>query len=359
MLALRIGLAGVMTLAAAGCHSNSRVAVATGASAVSRVITASVAPIRETAAVASAEDAADDPAIWRNRADPSKSLIVATDKNRGLNVYGLDGRLRHSLDAGRVNNVDLRDNVIVAGQRTVLVAASDRTVLGDGRLALFELDTKRGVLRPLLRAPVPVNEPYGVCLYRDRSALFAFVIGKAGEVVQLRIDVAGSVPAATVVRTLKLPTQSEGCVADDRSGQLYVAEEDFGIWRVAAAPTGQAAPIKVIQVDRQRLFDDVEGLAIAARGRTGGWLIASSQGDNAYAAWRLPDLRYVGRFRIAAAGGIDGTSDTDGIEISTGDFGAPFTGGLMIAQDGNNAPEAQNFKLVPWASVAKALNTPK
>ncbi|MBJ7444136.1 MAG: phytase, partial [Sphingobium sp.] len=56
-------------------------------------------------------DAADDPAIWRNAADPAASLIVGTDKKAGLYVYGLDGKVRDFLDAGRVNNVDLKDGV--------------------------------------------------------------------------------------------------------------------------------------------------------------------------------------------------------------------------------------------------------
>ncbi|MEL6238776.1 MAG: phytase, partial [Pseudomonadota bacterium] len=39
----------------------------------------------ETAPVGTVnEDAADDPAIWRNAADPAKSLIVGTDKKGGL-----------------------------------------------------------------------------------------------------------------------------------------------------------------------------------------------------------------------------------------------------------------------------------
>ena len=69
-------------------------------------------------------DAADDPAIWRNAADPSQSLIVGTDKKAGLYVYGLDGRTRDFLDAGRVNNVDLKDGVVIGGTPGILVAAS-------------------------------------------------------------------------------------------------------------------------------------------------------------------------------------------------------------------------------------------
>ena len=82
-----------------------------------------VTAIAETEPVGTAaEDAADDPAIWRNAADPAASLIVATDKKAGLHVYGLGGKSLAFDPAGRLNNVDLID----LGARGILVAASDR-----------------------------------------------------------------------------------------------------------------------------------------------------------------------------------------------------------------------------------------
>ena len=48
------------------------------------------------------------PAVWVDESDPEASLIVATNKLRGLVVYGLDGAVVSTNDVGRVNNVDLR-----------------------------------------------------------------------------------------------------------------------------------------------------------------------------------------------------------------------------------------------------------
>ncbi|MEU1486439.1 phytase [Streptomyces sp. NPDC005752] len=39
---------------------------------------------------------ADDPAIWRDDAHPGRSLVVATAKEGGLRVYGLDASLSSS-----------------------------------------------------------------------------------------------------------------------------------------------------------------------------------------------------------------------------------------------------------------------
>ncbi len=111
-------------------------------------------------------------------------------------------------------------------------------------------------------------------------------------------------------------------------------------------------------VDGAHLVADTEGLAILPQGRRGGWLVASSQGDNAYALYRLPDMAPAGRFRIAA-GALGATQETDGIALAPGSFGRTYPQGLFVAQDGDNSPAAQNFKLVSWRDVLHALRRNK
>jgi 3-phytase len=323
------------------------------------VETLSISAVGETAAVASAEDAADDPAVWRDPADPTRSLIVATDKKAGLNVYDLKGQQRATVPAGSVNNVDLRGDVLLNGRSGVLVGASDRNDLANGHLALYALTTEPVGLRLLARTPANAGEAYGFCFWRRAAdqKLFAFVVFKEGHVRQLSIDVSGPAPKVAVVREFSLATQAEGCVADDRTGMLYVAEEDVGVWRVPAAPETTQKPEMFAAVDNAHLVADVEGVAILPDGAGGGFLLISSQGDNAYAAYDLASGKFVRRFRIAPSGDIGGTSETDGIEFAPGQFGAPFGDGLFIAQDGDNAPRAQNFKFVSGDAL-RALLTP-
>ena len=346
-------IAALVLLAAGAAQGQAPTPVAAPATIVTQPVYATV----ETAAVASAEDAADDPAIWRNPANPGASLIVATDKQAGLYVYGLDGKTRSLLAAGKVNNVDLRDGVALGAQRdAVLVGASNRTDLTQGKIALFRLDTDKATLAPLADLPVAAGEAYGFCFWRRAAdrAMFAFLIMKDGAIVQAQLDLTGPTPTAKVVRTVKLATQSEGCVADDRTGMVYVAEEDVGVWSMPADPASLAPPKAFARVDNVHLFADAEGLAIAPEGGHGGHLIVSSQGDSAYSAYRLTDGVFTGRFKVAK-GTLGDTSDTDGIEVALGDFGNAFPQGLFIAQDGDNAPKAQNFKLVRWDRIAAAF----
>jgi myo-inositol-hexaphosphate 3-phosphohydrolase len=315
-----------------------------------------VAASAETDPVDTAHDAADDPAIWRNAKDPAKSLVIGTDKKAGIHVYDMTGKRVSFTPAARLNNVDLREVGGRPGTTRVIAVASDRADVAQAHVALFTLDTSTRRLVPMGRYPVGPGEAYGMCLWtraKDK-ALFGFVVLKDGRIDQVRIDVSGPSPVVTTVRSMKLGTQAEGCVVDDRTGQLYVAEEDVGLWRFAADPAAPSTATPIARVDGKTLVADAEGLALAPKGARGGYLIVSSQGDSAYTVYRLPAVTYAGRFRIGG-GAIDGTSDTDGIELALGDFGPAYRQGLFVAQDGDNAPDTQNFKYVSWAKVKAAL----
>src|SRR3546814_20088764 len=112
-------------------------------------------------------------------------------------------------------------------------------------------------------------------------------------------------------------------------------------------PGGGAGPSRLVAAAyNQGLVAEVEGLATIAH-KCRRYLVASSQGDNAYAVFRLPGVDYVGRFAVAA-GEYGATSETDGIEAVAGNFGAAYPDGIFLAQDGDNGALAQNFKLVRW-----------
>ena len=302
----------------------------------------------ETVPVGTARaDAADDPAIWRNPVEPAASLIVATDKKAGLHVYDLEGRERSMVEVGMVNNVDLVD----LGAGGVIVVASDRNDLAKAALQVFRLNTAAATLEPLGRVPGGEGEGYGLCLWNNAGTVHAFSVLKQGNIEEFRLELEGGTVRSVPVLSRKVMTQPEGCVVDPRSGTLYVGEEGAGVWRYVV---GSAQGTLVAPVDNRMLVADVEGIDIAPRGQSGGWLVVSSQGDNAYAVFDLETMAPVGRFRIAS-GQFGATEETDGIALDVRSFGAQYPGGLFIAQDGQNAPAAQNFKLVSWRSIEEAL----
>jgi 3-phytase len=332
-------IAGAFTLG--GCATTPQIA-----SLPAAVVTAS----GETEPVGTSNaDAADDPAIWRSPVDPGRSLIVGTDKKAGLYVYRLDGKRISFTQAGLVNNVDLVD----LGAEGVIVAASDRNDLASAVIQVYRLNTTSGALTLLGKGPAGAGEGYGFCMARIAGQMLAYTPLKNGTITETQITLSPAI-TFTPLRTLRVATQPEGCVVDQRNGTLYVGEEVRGIWRFApGADHGEL----VAEVDGRQLVADVEGLAIMPEGETGGYLLASSQGDNAYALYRLPGMQPSGRFRIGK-GMFGATQETDGIDLIGGNFGPSYPAGLFVAQDGDNLPNAQNFKLVSWQAILEALGSP-
>ncbi|RZJ80122.1 MAG: phytase, partial [Brevundimonas sp.] len=318
----------------------------------------------ETVPVASAGDAADDPAIWANPADPAASLVVATDKKSGLYLYDMQGRVLQHLPDGKMNNVDLRSGFSLSGRPIVLVTASDRT---NKSIAIYRLDTEARRLVNIADGlqPTEQGDPYGQCMYVSPTTgkTYVFINDSNGEKRQWElIDAGNGRVRAQRVRDFAFSSQVEGCVADDAAGVLYVDEEDVGVWRLSAEPDGGAAMTSVQRVDQNpALKDDLEGIGLYDLGGGRGYLVVSSQGNNTYAVYRREGANeYLGSFAVVANGpaGIDGISETDGLEVSSANLGPGFEHGAMIAQDGRNTlpGELQNYKYVPWTSIAAALN---
>ncbi len=308
----------------------------------------SVTASAETTPVASPEDAADD-AVVLVSASGAAAWIAATDKRFGLRIYDLSGEELADLAApvGRLNNID----AVSLGPDRFLLLASNRT---RPAISVFDATIADGELRivELPEQPLELAEPYGLCAAELGGEHHVFVGDKEGEVQQWRLDAAHR---AHYVTTFRFDSQTEGCVADTESSRLFVGEETAGIWAVDLADGTMSL---VDQVGAGRLIADVEGLDIYD-GDDARFLLASSQGDHAFALYRLPEVTPVLRFRIVAdeAAGIDGVSETDGVALTSRALPG-YPAGILVAQDGYNVmpDENQNFKIVDWLAIRKLLD---
>ena len=331
-----------------GCSEEPPVAPRTDLPAVHAVV--------ETEPVRGEGDAADDPAIWIHPDDASLSLVLGTDKRRGLAVYDLSGQEVQFLPRGRINNVDLRQGVALESGPATLAVATNRT---EGTMDIFTVSAE-GQVELALAQPLEIGDPYGICMHLDAAgAAYAYVNGTDGEYEVWRLGEAGGLAPERIDR-FSLPTKPEGCVVDDLTGIAYIGEEEHGIWKMPAGAGGFEDKTLLDSVDSDRLTADVEGLDIYRTAEGGAILVASSQGDYTYAFYDLHDGdRYLGSVRIADSpvDEIDGAEETDGLAVSAVDLGPGFEQGVLVVQDGfNRRPEeTQNFKLVPWSSVAAAL----
>lgn len=306
-------------------------------------------------------DAADDPAIWVHPRNSNQSRILATDKKRGLAVYDLQGKERQFLKVGRINNVDLRQNLRYGPRSFDLAAATQRD---ENAIVLFGV-SPQGQVSELARLPTDLGDIYGVCTGRNADGqLDVFANDKDGRLLQLQVHNPEGKPGAwtaQVVRRIQLASQPEGCVVDETTQSLFVGEEKRGVWRFSLKPGDNIEPELVVPVGGA-LHADVEGLGVY-HGKQGHYLVVSSQGNDSYLVLDAkPPYALRGAFRVGinAKVGIDGTSETDGLEATSANLGGPYGDGLLVVQDGHKRlPQGtQNFKLVPWREVAGALKLP-
>ncbi|KPB71657.1 phytase [Pseudomonas cannabina] len=319
----------------------------------------SVMPVSQSQPVGRQGDAADDPAIWVNPQNPALSRVLGTNKKQGLLAYDLSGKQLQELPVGRLNNVDIRPGFMLGKKQVDLAVASNRD---RNSLSLFSIDRASGLVREAGEIPTPLAEIYGVCLFKPASGeLYAFANGKDGSFLQYRLSAADGKAQGELVRRFKVETQPEGCVADDQRQRLFLGEEDVGVWEVDARADQPATLSSVIKVG-EAVHADVEGLALY-QSDSHDYLVISSQGNDSYVVVDAePPYALRGAFRVGlnAGAGIDGTSETDGIEVTSMNLGGPWSKGMLVVQDGRKRmPEqAQNFKFVPWAEVMKTLALP-
>ncbi|MFE6775305.1 phytase [Streptomyces sp. NPDC057702] len=396
-----------------------------------------VVPHAETPALHDDDDAggnadADDPAIWRDPADPDRSLVVATAKEGGLRVYDLDAREVQSVPApaapgpddapGRFNNVDLVHGPRLSTGPADLAVTSDR---GRDRLRFYRVDPARagGPLVDVTDPKAPavfsamqqeVNDQrtaYGLATWTDPATGRSYALVSQRERTRLALLELTATASGTVgyrpVRTLDLPAsfrlpngaawspcaepgespQVEGMVVDPANGTLYAGQEDVGIWRLRADLTGRPQLVDRVRefgvpgtYDEQsdacvpgadpgfggkRLAADVEGLTLLREDGDDGYLLASSQGDDTFAAYdREPadHNAYQGGFRVtAASAALDGSQECDGAAVLNEPLGRRYPNGLLVVQDGHDTPgdgdrPATNFTFVDLGRVLNALD---
>ncbi|RPK60855.1 3-phytase precursor [Streptomyces sp. ADI96-02] len=277
---------------------------------------------------------------------------------------------------GRYNNVDLVRGVRLSSGRADLAVVTDR---GHDRLRVHRIDPSRpgAPLTDVTDPAAPrvfstgqdeVDEQataYGLATWTDRASGRSYALASRRSRTSLALLELLPTAAGTVtyrkVRTLDLPSafrlpdgsswtpcgepgelpQVEGMVVDPADGTLYAGQEDVGIWRMRADLTGKPALVDKVReygvpgtYDEEseecapgadpgfggaRVAADVEGLALLTERNGDGYLLASSQGDDTFAAYdRAPAARnaYRGGFRVGSApGGPDGVEECDGAAV--------------------------------------------
>ncbi|MCD8523267.1 MAG: phytase [Saccharospirillaceae bacterium] len=311
-----------------------------------------IAARAETIPVRKTGDAADDPAIWVNTHTAENSRILGTNKKFGLYVYDLQGQELQELQAGRVNNVDIRQGFTFKNQPADIAAASQRDRQA---IALFHIDPMSGHVSATTEISTTLDNVYGLCMYKNRKEqIFVFINDEDGRFEQYEITDSANGWRGKKVREFRVNSQPEGCAADDIKHQLFLGEENVAIWTIGAEADA-GTTLTQLAAASDMLVADIEGMDIY-RNEKEAYLVVSSQGNDSYVLYQAEaPYDYIGRFRVGinAEKGIDGASETDGLTVTSANLGADYPQGMLVVQDGRNflPEENQNFKYVNWQDI--------
>jgi len=295
---------------------------------------------------------ADDPAIWYNAASPADSLVLGTNKaspGGGIGVWTLDGTRIQYLPVGKMNNVDLRDGVF-SGR--VLVISSNRTT---NAISFFWLDRTTRVLSTAGEATVGF-EPYGCALYVSAvdGKVYAFITENTptdGAFRQYELTESGGVVSGTLVRSLTTTSLSEGLVADDATGKIFLSHEDVGFYVYGAEPGDGSSRTTIDTVGAGNLVADVEGCAIAY-GLNGApsYVLVSSQGNSTFHVYDLASPHNWRKTFSVTDGTHDAVTDCDGLDVTRQNLGPLYPNGLIVVQDGSDTG-GTDFKFIDAGAV--------
>lgn len=342
----------VAVFALSGCGSQNDPDPANGTDAASTKVV-EVPADAETQPMQHSGDSADDPAIWVNTQDPSKSLIIGNDKQGALETYDLDGSLVQRIVAPSKfwGNVDVRQGVeLGAGTADVVAVANDG-------VRLYAVDPTTRKLSPITTggAALETGGGEGLCLYdRPGGLLYLVMVNISGDTRQFALENDGTGHlSAKQVRHFKVGSEAEGCVADDQNRALYIDEENVGTWKYGADPSGAQRTMVDEVKPKGHQINDIEGITMVDDGAGNGLLIASSQGEaNEKSYFSVFDRKtgaFRSSFRIVDGDNADGCSHTDGVAATSRSLGPDYPNGVFVCQDDDNTVPGkagnQDFKL--------------
>lgn len=307
---------------------------------------------------------ADDPAIWIHPDDPSRSLIIGTDKHEdgALFAFDLQGRTVKTVSGlRRPTNVDVAYGLMVDGKRTDVAVTTERYT---NKIRVFSLPDMEPIDSGGIDAFAgeELRVPMGVALYTRPSdgALFAIVSRKEGPTegylwqYRLADDGSGSV-TGTPVRafgSFSGVAEIEAIAVDQALGYVYYSDEAYGVHKYLADPNTPGADEELALFATEGFQGDREGISIYEAGDGTGYIIVSDQQEvnefHIYTREGTPDDPHDHRLvKIVKAS----TTDSDGSDVTRTALSAEFPDGLFVAMS-----DDRTFHLYAWADLAGEIN---
>lgn len=302
----------------------------------------------------------DDPAIWVNPSDPSKSLVIGTDKseNGALYVYDLQGKIvRVVKDLKRPNNVDIAYGLQLNGKPTDIAVTTERIThklrifslpdmipVDGGGISVFEGETEPG-FRDLM----------GISMYTAKTGKIYAISGrKTGPVnggylwqYLLEDNGSGAVKASLVRKFGKYSGKKEieAIAVDNELGYIYYSDEQVGVRQYYADPEKGNEELSLFATTG--FTEDHEGISIYKLTDTTGYILVSDQGANKFQIFDrrgTKDKPY--EHQLLKVVNVKATH-SDGSDVVSVPLNATFKHGLFVVMS-----DDKTFHYYRWEDIA-------
>lgn len=296
----------------------------------------------------------DDPAIWLNKEDLSKSLIVGTDKEvgGGIYLYDLQGKIVKKITGlQRPNNVDIAYGLDINGTPTDIAVVTERKA---NKIRIYSLPDLAEIDNGGIEVFTGEEErdPMGVSLYTKGNDIYAIVGRKSGPSgsylwqYKLSGNANGKVTGEVVRKfgNYSGKKEIEAITVDNEAGYVYYSDETQGVRKYHADPEkGNEELAFFAQKDAKR---DHEGLAVFKADSTNGYILLSNQQNNSVLVYTREGSNGNPHYHKLLADIPVTAIECDGLEVSALHFNEQFPEGILIMMSNGKV-----FHFYDWREV--------
>ena len=305
----------------------------------------------------------DDPAIWVNIKDPSKSIVFGTDKGGddptggSLLAYDLRGKIieeKSITGLNRPNNVDLEYNVEVGGKTTDIVVLTER---GKNQIRIFSVPSMKaldgGGIAVFKGESDEMRRPMGIALFKapEDGSIFCIVSRKNGPsgsyLWQYLLKEKDGILVAELVRKFGKfeGDEIEAIAVDDKLGYVYYSDEGVGVRKYYAHPKNGDQELACF--GKGDFIKDNEGISIYSGKEGKGYILVSDQQANRFHIYdRMGDKDAPHKHRIIKTV-FTSTIESDGSDITSLPLDGLFSNGLFVAMS-----DDKTFQFYRWEDIA-------
>lgn len=303
----------------------------------------------------------DDPAIWIHPQDPSKSLIIGTDKDLdgALYVYDLEGKIiEEKVVRGlkRPNNVDIAYGIMINGQPVDIVVTTERIT---NKIRIFSVPD----MQPIDDGGIEVfageefRAPMGISLYKRPSDgnIYAIVGRKDGPMdgtylwqYLLEGDNSGNIKARKVREFGHYSgnKEIEAIAVDDELGYVYYSDEGIGVRKYFANPDSTDGELAMFATSG--FVEDHEGISIYTQNKGTGYILVSDQQANKFHIFTREGTKEDPHNHVLVKVIDVSTLNSDGSEVTNIALNKKFPEGLLVAMS-----EDKTFHFYSWKDIMK------